>query len=63
MPITNPDPLLGHEAQVIVVESGGFLVRQMSGGIASSAQMIETYAVNMDAVSALLTQIFTPPAP
>lgn len=60
MPITNVDPLLGHEAQVIPVESGGFLVRQMSSGVNSPSQPVDTYAVDMDAVSAILTQIFTP---
>jgi len=63
MPITNTDPLLGHEAQVIPVESGGFLVRQMPGGINNPVQFVDTYAASMDAVSDILTQIFTPPTP
>jgi hypothetical protein len=64
MPITNDDPLLHQEAQVTTVESGGFMVRQMSGfNGATPAQQIDTYCVSMDAVSALLTQIFTPPTP
>jgi hypothetical protein len=60
MPITNTDPLLGHEAQVTNVQSGGFVVRQLPAG---TAQPVDTYASNMDAVSTLLTQIFTPPTP
>ena len=61
--ITNTDPLLGHEAQVTNVQSGGFVVRQMPGGVSSSAQQVDTYAATMDAVSDVLTEIFTPPAP
>lgn len=61
MPITNDDPLLGQDVQVSTVESGGFLVRQMPG--AAGGKMIDTYCVNMDAVSDLLTQIYTPPPP
>jgi len=60
MPITNDDPMLGQQAEVTAVDSGGFLVVQQPSRV---AQRIETYCVNMDAVSALLTQIFTPPAP
>jgi hypothetical protein len=63
MPIVNEDPLLHQEVQVSTVESGGFLVRQMPGATNAPApvKMIDTYCVNMDAVSALLTAIFTPP--
>lgn len=60
MPITNTDPLLGHEAQVTNVQSGGFVVRQQAG---ANTQQVDTYAATMDAVSDVLTQIFTPPAP
>lgn len=62
MPITNADPLLGHEATVTNVQSGGFVVRQVPAG-AGSVQQVDTYAANMDAVSDTLTQIFTPPPP
>lgn len=57
MPIENPDPLLGQQAEVTAVASGGFLVRQLA-----PAPIIETYCVNMDAVSAALEAIYTPPA-
>lgn len=60
MPIKNDDPLLGQQAEVSAVEAGGFLVLQQPG---KSAERIETYCVNMDAVSAALTAIFTPPPP
>jgi len=64
MPISNTDPLLGLEVQVVTVESGGFIVRQMPGGAAgTSVQMVETYCATMDAVSDLLTAIYTPPVP
>jgi len=64
MPISNNDPLLGLEVQVVPVESGGFLVTQMPGGIAGNpAQHVQTYAATMDDVSALLTAIYTPPVP
>lgn len=64
MPLTNNDPMLNAEAQVSTVESGGFLVRQMPGGInATPTQMVDTYAPNMDTVSDLLTAIFTAPPP
>ena len=62
MPITNTDPLLGHEATVTNVQSGGFVVRQQPAGV-GSVQQVDTYAPTMDAVSDVLTQIFTPPAP
>lgn len=58
--VENNDPLLGQEAQVTNVESGGFLVRQQPN-FATGAKSIETYCVNMDAVSDQLTQIFTAP--
>jgi len=63
MPITNNDPLLGQEVQVVVVESGGFMVRQMPGGLNATTptKMIDTYCVSMDAVSDLLGQIFAAP--
>jgi hypothetical protein len=57
-PIENTDPLLGHEAQVIPVASGGFLVRQLPG---ANTGLVETYCPSMDEVSAALTAIFTPP--
>jgi hypothetical protein len=66
MSITNVDPLLAQEAQIVRVESGGFLVRQVAsagnGPTPTPTKSIETYASNMDAVSGLLTTIFTPPA-
>lgn len=58
MPIENNDPLLGQEADVQLVESGGFLVRQLF-----PAKQVETYCVNMDAVSAALNAIYAPPTP
>lgn len=60
MPIENADPMLGQMAEVTAVESGGFLVVQQPSQV---ARRIETYCVNMDAVSAALTTIFTPPPP
>lgn len=61
-PIENDDPLLGQEAQVTQVESGGFMVRQMPApNVPGGTKMVDTYAPTMDAVSDLLTQIFTPP--
>lgn len=64
MPISNSDPLLGQEAQVLVVESGGFLVRQLPApNVPGGTQMIDTYCPTMDAVSDLLTAIYTPPPP
>ena len=64
MPITNDDPLLGAEAQVVTVESGGFIVRQLGQpNSPTPPKIIDTYCASMDAVSDLLTQIFTPPAP
>jgi hypothetical protein len=56
MPIVNTDPLLGQLVEVTTVDSGGFLVKQLS-----PAQVVETYCVNMDEVSAALNLIFTPP--
>jgi len=64
MPITNDDPLLGQEAQVITVESGGFIVRQLPApNVPGGTKMIDTYCADMDAVSAVLTAIYTPPPP
>lgn len=63
MPIQNTDPLLGLEVQVTAVESGGFVVRQLPAPNLPGVQMIDTYCVNMDAVSTLLGQIYTPPSP
>jgi len=61
MPITNTDPLLGQEAQVVVVESGGFLVRQMpSNSIPGGTGIVDTFCPTMDAVSDILTAIYTP---
>lgn len=60
MPITNNDPMLGQQAEVTAVASGGFLVVQQSSPV---AQRIETYCVNMDAVSDLLNEIYGPPGP
>lgn len=60
--IDSADPLMGQEAQVTDVASGGFVVRQNSvpgGGM----RPYEAYSSTMDGVSDLLTQIFTPPAP
>jgi hypothetical protein len=61
MPITNTDPLLGLEVHVIAVESGGFLVRQTPAPNLEGVKTIETFCANMDAVSTLLGQIYTPP--
>jgi len=58
--VENNDPLLGMEAYVLDIASGGFLVRQQ--GPTLTPRPIETYCANIDAVSAMLTQIFTPPA-
>jgi len=64
MPITNDDPLLGQEAQVVPVESGGFVVRQFPApNFPGGSKMIDTYCATMDAVSAVLTEIYTPPVP
>jgi hypothetical protein len=64
MPLENTDPLLGQEAQVIPVESGGFLVRQYPApNVPGGTKMIDTYCATMDAVSDVLALIFTPPAP
>ena len=63
MPIANTDPMLHHEATVTNVQSGGFVVRQQPGGAGTPVQQVDTYAVNIDAVSDLLTTIFTPPTP
>jgi hypothetical protein len=60
MPISNADPLLNLEVQVIPVASGGFMVRQLPGGI-PAGQLIDTFCANMDAVADLLTLIYTPP--
>jgi hypothetical protein len=60
--IVNTDPLLGQQANVIDIASGGFLVTQLPSAAGNGVQMIETYAPTMDAVSDLLTQIFTAPA-
>lgn len=60
MPITNDDPLLGQQVEVTAVDSGGFLVIQQPG---QSAQRIETFCINMDAVANLLGLIYTPPEP
>jgi hypothetical protein len=58
--VENTDPLLGTEAAVTDIASGGFLVRQQSPTL--TPRPIETYCANVDAVSDLLTLIFTPPA-
>jgi hypothetical protein len=60
--IENADPLLGTEAAVGDIASGGFLVRQQAGA-AMSVVPIETYCVDMDAVHGQLNLIFAPPAP
>jgi hypothetical protein len=57
--VENNDPLLGVEAVVLDIASGGFLVRQQSPTM--TPRPVETYCPNVDAVSDLLTQIFTPP--
>jgi hypothetical protein len=55
------DPLLGQQAQVIDVASGGFLVTQMPS--IAGAQFVEVYCADLDTVHAMLAQIFTQPAP
>ena len=57
--VENTDPLLGVEAVVSDIASGGFLVRQQSP--TAAFRPVETYCTNIDAVSDQLTQIFTPP--
>lgn len=57
--IENTDVLLNQEAQVEKVASGGFLVRQQPSP--GGARMLEVYCVDMDAVSAALTEIYTAP--
>jgi hypothetical protein len=54
------DPTVGQFANVGTIASGGFVVTQVPF-IGSGAQQVELYCVNMDAVSAALTEIFTPP--
>jgi hypothetical protein len=54
------DVTVGQMASVATVASGGFVVTQVPF-IGSGAQMVELYCVNMDAVSAALTEIFAPP--
>lgn len=56
------DPLLGQRANVETIASGGFLVTQLPS-TPGNAQMVEVYCVDMDAVSATLSQIFAPPDP
>jgi len=58
MPITNNDPTLGQQAEVSAVASGGFLVVQQPS---ATAQRIEIYCVNMDAVSDVLNEIYATP--
>jgi len=58
--VENTDPLLGMEAAVTDIASGGFIVRQQ--GVALTTRPVETFCPNVDAVSDILTQIFTPPA-
>ena len=58
--IENTDPLLGMEAMVTDIASGGFLVRQQ--GTSLTTRPIETYCVDMDAVHGQLNLIFSPPA-
>jgi hypothetical protein len=54
------DPTVGQFASVSTVASGGFVVTQVAFP-GSGAQQVELYCANMDAVSAALTEIFTPP--
>ena len=61
--IDNTDPLLGQQAQVIDIASGGFLVTQQPSALTGGLRMIEVYCVDMDAVHAVLAQIYTPPPP
>ena len=63
--VENEDPLLGQQAQVIDIASGGFLVSQFPNVSPTAAGMriIETYCVDMDAVHGQLNIIFAPPAP
>jgi hypothetical protein len=60
--IENEDPLLGQQANVTDIASGGFIVAQMPS-MFGGGRIIETYAPTMDAVSDILTQIFTAPVP
>jgi hypothetical protein len=54
------DPTVGQLAGVGTIASGGFVVTQIPF-MGSGAQLVEVYCVNMDAVSAALTEIFTAP--
>ena len=53
------DPLQNQQSEVATIASGGFVVRQLPN--VNGAQLIDVYCVNMDAVSAALTAIYTPP--
>jgi hypothetical protein len=59
--VENNDPLLGMEAAVNDIASGGFLVRQQ--GPTLTTRPVETFCPNIDAVSDMLNLIFAPPAP
>lgn len=54
------DATVGQMAGVVTIASGGFVVTQFPA-LGSGAQFVEVYCVNMDAVSAALTEIFAPP--
>lgn len=58
--IDNDDPLIGTEAMVSDVASGGFIVRQQTANL--SGRPVEVYCVDMDAVHGQLNLIFAPPA-
>lgn len=58
--IVNDDPLLGQEAYVSDIASGGFLVKQ--GLFPDAGRPVEIYCVDMDAVHGVLNLIFAPPA-
>jgi hypothetical protein len=54
------DPLQNQQAQVATIKSGGFVVTQLPN--MNGAELLDVYCVDMDAVSAALTAIYTPPA-
>jgi hypothetical protein len=56
--VENTDPLLGTEAQITDIASGGFIVRQFP---TAGGRLIETYCVDMDAVHGQLNLIFSAP--
>ena len=58
------DPLLGQQAQVSDIASGGFLVTQLPSAFpGGGSKFVEVFCANMDAVAQVLTVIYTPPPP